>query len=151
MYAKILVPVDGSPTSDLGLAEALKLARLAGSQLRLLHAVDMLSLSLTPEAGMLSSPTLFELLRESGQEILARAQAQATKAGIAADTVLQDRLAARVADVVVDEARRWGADLIVIGTHGRRGVGRLVMGSDAEQIARLAPVPVLLVRGPEAA
>jgi nucleotide-binding universal stress UspA family protein len=148
MYAKILVPVDGSPTSDLGLAEAIKLARLTGARLCLLHAVDMLSLSMTAEASMLSSPTLFELLRESGQEIVARAKAQAAQAGIAAETVLLDRLGTRVADLVVDESRRWGAELIVIGTHGRRGVGRLVMGSDAEQIVRHAPVPVLLVRAP---
>jgi nucleotide-binding universal stress UspA family protein len=51
---------------------------------------------------------------------------------------------------VVDEAKRWGAELIVIGTHGRRGVGRMLMGSDAEQILRLSPVPVLLVRAKEA-
>jgi len=56
---------------------------------------------------------------------------------------------ARVADLIVDETVAAKADLIVIGTHGRRGVGRLLLGSDAEQILRLAPVPVLLVRGSE--
>jgi nucleotide-binding universal stress UspA family protein len=50
---------------------------------------------------------------------------------------------------VIEQAKAWGADLIVIGTHGRRGVGRLLLGSDAEQIVRMAPVPVLLVRAPE--
>jgi nucleotide-binding universal stress UspA family protein len=108
----------------------------------------MLSVSLTPEASMLASPTLFELLREGGEAILAQGKAQAVQAGVAAETVLIDTLSARVCDLIVQEARRWGAELIVIGTHGRRGVGRLVMGSDAEQVLRLAPVPVLLVRGP---
>jgi nucleotide-binding universal stress UspA family protein len=46
-------------------------------------------------------------------------------------------------------AKSWGAELIVIGTHGRRGVGRILLGSDAEQTVRIAPVPVLLVRAPE--
>jgi nucleotide-binding universal stress UspA family protein len=57
----------------------------------------------------------------------------------------------RVWVLVVEQAQDWKADLIVIGTHGRRGMGRLLMGSDAEQILRMAPVPVLLVRAPEAA
>ena len=53
----------------------------------------------------------------------------------------------RVAEVIVQAARDWKADLIVVGTHGRRGVSHLFLGSDAEAVARLSPVPVLLVRG----
>jgi nucleotide-binding universal stress UspA family protein len=146
MYDKILVPVDGSPTSELGLAEAIQLARLTGARLRLLHAIDMVSFSMTADAGMAASPELFEQLREAGRDVLARAKARATDAGVTAETVLLDTLAARVCDLVVEDASRCGADLIVIGTHGRRGMGRLVLGSDAEQIVRLSPVPVLLVR-----
>jgi nucleotide-binding universal stress UspA family protein len=50
------------------------------------------------------------------------------------------------ADVIVREAKKQRADLIVLGTHGRRGMRRLVLGSDAEQVVRMSPVPVLLVR-----
>ena len=64
------------------------------------------------------------------------------------ETELHDAMTQRVSDVVVDQARSWGAEIIVIGTHGRRGVRRALLGSDAEQIVRLAPMPVLLVRGP---
>ena len=52
-------------------------------------------------------------------------------------------------ETVANAARLWNADLIVVGTHGRRGVGRMLLGSGAEQIVRLAPVPVLVVRSPE--
>jgi len=145
MYAKILVPVDGSPTSDLGLAEALKLAKLTGAKVRLLHAVDMLSVSLSPEISMATSPTVFEMLRQGGEAILAKGRAAAERTGVPAESVLKDTLTGRVCDLVVEEAKQWGAELIVIGSHGRRGVGRLLMGSDAEQIARLSPMPVLLV------
>jgi nucleotide-binding universal stress UspA family protein len=60
--------------------------------------------------------------------------------------VLRHCSAGRVSDVIVKEAAQWPADLIVLGTHGRRGAGRLLLGSDAEQVLRVAPVPVLLVR-----
>lgn len=149
MYTKILVPVDGSATSNLGVAEAIKLAKLTGASLKFLHAIDMLSLSLTPEISMAASPTLFEMLRQGGQDILSRATADAAKAGVPSESTLVDTLSGRVCDLVVDEATKWGADLIVIGTHGRRGVGRLLLGSDAEQVSRLSPVPVLLVRAKE--
>ena len=71
--------------------------------------------------------------------------------GVPVDTVLIENLDARVAQLVVEHAQAWGADLIVLGTHGRRGLARVLMGSDAEQIARTAPVPVLLVRLPAGA
>lgn len=97
MYQRILVPIDGSPTSNKGLDEAVQLARLTGAMLRLI-----------------------------------------------------DNLGARVSNTVIEHAKAWGADLIVVGTHGRRGITRWMLGSDAEQMVRMARVPVLLVRAPEA-
>jgi nucleotide-binding universal stress UspA family protein len=66
---------------------------------------------------------------------------------VAVDVTLREMLAGRVFEQVLEEADAWKADLIVIGTHGRRGVRRMFLGSDAEQILRSASVPVLLVRG----
>jgi nucleotide-binding universal stress UspA family protein len=146
MYERILVPVDGSATSNLGLAEACKLAKLTGARLLLLHAVDLAAVMIAPEAAALSQK-LFDSMRDAGEEALAEAKATAQRADVAAETVLLDTTSGRVSDLVVEQAKKWRADLIVIGTHGRRGVGRLVLGSDAEQIVRTSPVPVLLVRG----
>lgn len=151
MYQRILVPVDGSPTSERGLGEAMQLARLTGGSIRLLHVVDELSVAMGSTAGFMpAAPDTFALLRDGGSQILATARARVEAAGIAVDTVLDESLGGRICDLVVAQAQRWPADLIVIGTHGRRGVGRLLMGSDAEQILRQAPVPVLLVRAAEA-
>jgi len=150
MYAKILVPVDGSPTSNLGLDEAIKLAKETGARLKLLTVVDIWALAAAPEAFTGATPELLTLLKDGGAAILASAKDRVDAAGLACDTLLADSLEGRVCDLVVEEATRWGAELIVIGTHGRRGVGRMVLGSDAEQIVRLAPVPVLLVRGKDA-
>jgi nucleotide-binding universal stress UspA family protein len=151
MYQKILVPVDGSATSELGLQEATKLAKLTGARVRLLHVVDVLSLAIAGEGMVGTAGDVLAAVRESGQAILQRAEASVQSAALGVDTVLLDNTAGRVAEIVADEAASWGADLIVLGTHGRRGVGRLILGSDAEQVLRLAPVPVLLVRDKTAA
>lgn len=149
MYAKILVPVDGSATSDQGLAEAIRLASLSHGRIRLLHVVDLLSFALLPEAGGAMTQEFFDQLRAGGEGVLARARAGVEAAGLPVETRLIEGAMRRVSDVVVDEAREWNAEVIVLGTHGRRGVGRALLGSDAEQIVRTAPVPVLLVRGGE--
>jgi nucleotide-binding universal stress UspA family protein len=149
MYNRILVPVDGSPTSSRGLQEAIKLARLTGARLRLMHVVDELALASGLEAATMMTGDMMQLLREGGARLLAKARARVEKAGVPVDSVLCDSLAGRICDQVVDQAKSWRADLIVLGTHGRRGVGRMLLGSDAEMIMRLAPVPVLLVRAKE--
>ena len=92
---------------------------------------------------------LLKIMRETGTGILANGVAAAREAGVPAEEVLYDNLGERLPEVVADEARRWNADLIVVGTHGRRGVGRILMGSGAEQIVRMAPVPVLVIRSPQ--
>jgi nucleotide-binding universal stress UspA family protein len=69
---------------------------------------------------------------------------------VAAETRLVEARTERVADTIVQEARDAGCDLVVMGTHGRRGFNRVLMGSDAEIVLRHCPLPVLLVRHPEA-
>jgi nucleotide-binding universal stress UspA family protein len=150
MYQRILVPVDGSETSFLGVDEAIRLAGVTGGRLRFLHALDEMSVALALDAygGYLGD--LPAALHENAREMLEGVKASARAAGVQADSVLNDSLKDKVADVVAAQARQWPADLIVAGTHGRRGVRRLVLGSGAESILRTAPVPVLLVRARQA-
>jgi nucleotide-binding universal stress UspA family protein len=150
MYQRILVPVDGSPTSERGLDEAMRLARLTGAQLRLLHVVDPMALSLGAGAYGFGGAEMLTALEEAGRAILQAARERVAAAGIGVDTALAGPIGGRVCDHVVAQCSDWGADLIVLGTHGRRGVGRLLLGSDAEQVLRGATVPVLLVRAPAA-
>jgi len=151
MYQKILVPIDGSPTAMRGLQEAIKLGKLTGARLRLLHVVDEISFASGMEAATMMTGEMMQLLHEAGEAVLKKAKARVEKAGLRVDTVLCDSLAGRVCDLVIEQAEAWHAGLIVLGTHGRRGFGRVLMGSDAEMIVRLASVPVLLVRAKEAA
>jgi nucleotide-binding universal stress UspA family protein len=150
MYQKILVPVDGSSTSNQGLDEAVKLAKLTGASLRLLHVVDELVFATGFESGAVYTADMIPLMREAGETILREAKGRAEASGVKADTQLFEGMALRLCDIVVRQVQEWGADLIVIGTHGRRGVGRLLLGSDAESVLRTATVPVLLVRAVEA-
>lgn len=149
MYQQILVPIDGSPTSRHGLDEAIRVAKLTHGRLRLLHVIDELSFALAMDAYAGYAGDWLNVLRENGRRLLDEAVATAQAAGIEADQVLCDSFAGSVHEVVNAEAAKWPADLIVLGTHGRRGVGRVVMGSSAEHILRYASVPVLLVRAPE--
>jgi nucleotide-binding universal stress UspA family protein len=148
MFRRILVPVDGSPTSRRGLAEAIKLARAEHSRLVLMHVVDERAVTLVPEMGGAGADRMLNLMRGVGKEILEKALAASRKRGVKATSILVESITRPVADMIVAQARRSRADVIVLGTHGRRGLSRLVMGSDAEGVVRAAPVPVLLVRAP---
>lgn len=150
MYQRILVPVDGSSTAQRGLAEAIRLARLTGGQLRLLHRLDALSVTSAMGAYGAYGGDALAQMRTDGENLLAQARALAVAEGVAADVVLDDGVRSRLADWVVEEVRAWPADVVVLGTHGRRGVGRMLLGSDAEQVLRISPVPVLLVRSQDA-
>ena len=144
-YKRILVPVDGSSTSDKGLDEAAKLARGAGAKLLLLHIVDDTVAFSSPEGAGVS--VVLDALRASGQQALEKATVRARRARLQAKTLLVDNFTGRVAEAIVEQATRWRADLIVMGTHGRRGMDRLLLGSNAELVIRNSTVPVLLVPG----
>jgi nucleotide-binding universal stress UspA family protein len=147
IYAKILVPVDGSPTSAKGLQEAIKIAKALGSQLRLVHIVDELIINNSVAGGSgLYSGDLIESLREGGKKALADAEALVRRSGLEPEAILLETIGGPSAHLIVAQAKEWPADLIVMGTHGRRGVRRLALGSDAEQVLRTSSIPVLLVR-----
>ncbi len=147
MYARIMVPVDGSPTSYAGLNEAIRFAKLTQGRLLLMHGIDDLSYSMSLQAGVAYVGDWSDTLRNSGRDVLAKCRDIVERAGLQADVVLSDEDYVKpIYERIVTEALRWNAELIVIGTHGRRGMRRLVLGSTAEGVVRHATIPVLLVR-----
>jgi nucleotide-binding universal stress UspA family protein len=100
-----------------------------------------------PELGANVGP-LLDALAAAGRKALARIERGARAAGARPETVLVEDCGGRVADAIVQQAKRWRADLIVMGTHGRRGVKRVLLGSDADLVVRYSPVPVLLIPAP---
>ena len=147
MYQRILVPVDGSETSRRGLEEAIKLSKALNASIRLVHIIDDTPLALNPETGVAAAPLVADFA-EAGKEIVEEARAFAAAQGVQVETVLHENFIGRVAERILEEARKCGAELIVMGTHGRRGIRHAVLGSDAEAVVRGASVPVLLVRAP---
>jgi nucleotide-binding universal stress UspA family protein len=146
MYKRILVPVDGSATSNKALGAALQMARENGGQVLLVHVMD----ELVDLSGFEPADEVLKIWQARAAKGLHEAVSAAKAAGVAAEHQLIEEPGQRLGDLVAKAARAWNADLIVLGTHGRRGLGRLLLGSGAEQIIRLSPVPALVVRGDDA-
>ncbi len=153
MFEQVMTAVDGSPTSNRGLKAAIGLAANQHASLTILHIVDdMASVSYVGDMSYVPASyvdDLLEQLRANGRRILAKAEAAARDSGVAARTLLVEAKGATVAEAILAQARRSRADVIVLGTHGRSGLRRVLMGSDAETVLRETRIPVLLVRSSE--
>ncbi|WP_367651460.1 universal stress protein [Cupriavidus basilensis] len=150
MYSKILVAVDGSESADRALEEALRLAAAMRSELTVVHVID--NSYLRYEVGYIDLTDLRAGLLEGGQILLDEAKAKAAAAQVTCKTLMVDEALALgdVANAIEQVAQQTGAELLVLGTHGRRGVRRLLMGSVAEALVRQCRQPVLLVHAPQA-
>jgi nucleotide-binding universal stress UspA family protein len=148
MYKRILVPIDGSPVAQRGFEHAIGLAKVCNASVVLLHVVEHY-----PAMVDIGSATTWQVisddLRQYGQRVLDEAHRAATDAGVASEAQLEENAAGRVCDVIIDQAKEHRCDLVVMGTHGRRGLSHALIGSDAERVVRMSPVPVLLVRAAE--
>lgn len=147
MYKRILCPIDGSHISNTGMHEAIRLAKNQNSALRFFHVIDTY-VPILDMSGDFNVSYMLDILRMNGEKVVKKALAAAEKAGVTADSQTVESVGGRAAAYIVADAEKWRADLIVMGTHGLRGVSRLVMGSDAENVLRTSKVPVLLVKNP---
>jgi len=147
MYKHILVAVDGSNISHVALLEAANLAKALQAQLQIVTVVETAMIS--GKADYVDFNEVRKTAIGYGEEELNKAKQLAQESGVEAATKLIEikRTGDRVRDMISKEADEWPADLIVIGTHGRRGFSGLLMGSVAEGLVRMATKPVLLIRG----
>jgi nucleotide-binding universal stress UspA family protein len=145
MYRHLLIPVDGSDASRAGLREVVQIAGPDVSRLRLIHVIDSSVGRDSYDPGTVGD-TMIQASRDNGTVILAEAREVLAKYDLHAECILIESHGERVASRIVAQARDWPADLIIMGSHGRRGLARAVMGSDAAEVFRESPVPVLLVR-----
>ncbi|CAJ0793520.1 Universal stress protein [Ralstonia mannitolilytica] len=146
MYDKILVAVDGSPTSDCAVDEAIRLAQKLGSELVIAHVID--NAYLKYDVGYIDIRGFMEALIAQGKQIVRDASAKAAKAGVPVHSVVVDDPIGTfdIGFAIEQTAQDVGAQAVVLGTHGRRGFRRLFLGSVAESVVRQSTLPVLLVR-----
>jgi nucleotide-binding universal stress UspA family protein len=145
LFQKIVVPVDGSEPSDAAVHLAIRLARDQEATLLFVHVCEVAKI-----AAMVSAPVVgvdasyaIDAEREAGEDALRRAAAAAVAGAVHSETILED---GGNVDSIVAIARRQAADLIVIGTHGRGGIARAMLGSVAEGVLRHSDIPVLVTR-----
>ncbi len=131
IYGNILAPIDGSEIAARGLQEAIRLAKDQGARIQLLHIVSERVLLASNAYGS-DMGTVFEALVMGGESLLDEAEAAAQTAGVEVDNVLFEAKGGRAGARIVKKAVEWPADLIVCGTHGRHGIRRMVLCSDAE-------------------
>lgn len=146
MYERILVAVDGGPSSDLAVAHAAELAKAFSAEVKVLYVVDDSDLFFEPS--YTDPEEIRRGLVKTGNAALASAAQKLGSAGLRYLTELAERPVApgQLSATIVERADRWAADLIVMGTHGRRGVRRVVMGSVSEGVVARTNKPVLLLR-----
>lgn len=143
MYQRILVPMDGSDTAERGLREAIRLARGQGTQLVLLHVIDDF-----PSVRQLAASEPLDEQRARRRHAAEQMLAKGVHLADAADVACRTEVCTAIetaANSIVETAVTLQCELIVIGTHGRSGVRRAVLGSVADQVSRHSPLPVLLV------
>ena len=139
MYSQILVPTDGSPASDAAIEHAIDLAGRYDATLHALYVVDGAAYS-TLEAG---AEVVVDALESEGKEATRRVADTAERAGVDCETTVASGTAYRSIRDYVDE---HAIDMVVMGTHGRKGLDRYLLGSVTERVVRTSDVPVLTVR-----
>jgi nucleotide-binding universal stress UspA family protein len=146
MYARILAGVDASAHAEHALQHAVELAKACGAALRVVHVADMGWLPVGPELGI-DVDRLVDARRDNGKKLLANAIELARKAGCAAQARLIETATPTqpAAAALLEEAAAWPADVVVLGTRGRGGLERLLLGSMADGVARRSTIPVVLV------
>lgn len=141
-YGDVLVAIDGGEGAALALEEAIEWARAHGSRLHIVSVVDVRALSYEDGAGH-----VYDALESGVEGLVSEAAERAREAGV--DAVSTHVAPGRVSREITGYAEEVGADLAIVGTHGRRGVDRVVLGSVAELVVRTADCPVLTVRRPD--
>lgn len=146
MYKKILVAIDDSETSRCALVEALHIARTSSAKLYITHVADEALLNMHGHvlSHMADADSAAINLSKAGQKLLDNAMMLAV--GIEVESVLLHATNRRVSETIASRAKDLGVDLIVIGRHGQRGLAKFLLGSVAEQLAKIADASVLLVR-----
>jgi nucleotide-binding universal stress UspA family protein len=140
-YTRILCPIDFSPCSDHAADHAIELAARFGARVDFFHAWDVPAYAF-PEGALVFDETMLAKVDEGARQAVERFASRHRREGVVVESHAAQGPAALA---IAHEVKALGADLVVIGTHGRTGLSHLVIGSVAERVVRTAGVPVLTV------
>jgi len=142
-YRNIVIATDGSENTQKAISYGIKIAKISGATVHALYVVDTSSLSQSWTAGW---ETMYEILKNGGQKAISQVKEYGEASGIEVKEVL---LEGHPSSEIIDFAENNGIDLIVMGTLGKTGLDRFLMGSVAEKVVRNSKVPVMVVRSEE--
>ncbi|MDP9150265.1 MAG: universal stress protein [Myxococcota bacterium] len=145
-FRRILVPTDFSESSERALDWALDLAARLGASVTVMHAYEIPIVGF-PDGALIATPELASRISDAAGAALDKTVARLQGRGVKVDGLLRDGVAFEEITRAADEL---DADLIVVGTHSRRGLARALLGSVAENVIRSSPRPVLTIQGPRA-
>ncbi|MCO8245610.1 MULTISPECIES: universal stress protein [unclassified Haladaptatus] len=138
MYERILLPTDGTPSTERAIEQALELADMCGASIHVLSVVDKTIVPTDVRADI-----LYDELESECAEAVAEVEAAANEAGIDVETMIEHGTPYKI---ILDYVDEHDIDCIVMGTHGRKGLDRYLLGSVTAKVVRLSKIPVLTVR-----
>ncbi len=145
MFRKILVPTDGSPLSDKAAKAALEFAAAHGASVVGLSVAELYPFMLMPEAGAMVDMANYEEIQDkSAQQAMVKFRALAAEAGVSAEVVSTRGVHAY--EEILDTASAKGCDLIWMGSHGRKGLDKLLLGSETQRVLSHSTIPVMVWR-----
>lgn len=145
MYQRVFVPVDDSETSNLALVEACKFVKEINAQMRLVHVVDLVQFG-WGGAEFMDSANLHETVKQAGKQVLEQALTIAIDHGLKPEYQVLESWGDKIVSVLLENSKNWGADLVVMGTHGWSGLMHVLMGSVAEGLLKQLDIPILMIR-----
>ena len=144
MYQQILVPTDGSPMSARAVETAARLAKLTGAQLKVMSVKEPFPYSAISEMQPMPPQEFYDAQERLAAERIAAALDQARGLGIQASGASVEAL--HPWEAILEQAKSKGCDLIVMASHGRRGLNALLLGSETQKVLTHSTVPVLVIR-----
>jgi nucleotide-binding universal stress UspA family protein len=143
MFKKIYTPIDNSDISDKVLNEALDLAKATNAKLRISHVVNLEQITFGIE--MVGVAELKDTLLSIANKFLEHIKASVAEKGIDAEITLLENYGSDLATLIIDDAKGWGADLFILGSHHLGSFSHFITGGVAEDIAHDSDIPILLI------
>lgn len=143
MFRNIYVPVDNTDISDRVLTEAIDLVKSTGAKLRISHVVNLEQITFGVE--MVGVAELKDALLNIGKSLIEQINKKLSDAGVVAEVKMIENYGSDIATIIVEDAKEFGADLFILGSHHLGSFSHFITGGIAEDLAHDTDIPILLI------